>query len=107
MSEEQQTEAEAEQQPDPVAQLAADRALFDTASKAASDTIIALLPEPLRALVPENVTPAHRLDWATKALKSGVAKTDARPQTGTRDADTSRLPPTARIASGYGKTNGA
>jgi hypothetical protein len=101
MNEEDQTEDKT--LPDPAAELAADRVLFDAASKEAGDAIVALLPEPLRALVPDKLSAVQRIEWAAKALKSGVAKTDARPQTGPRDADTSRLPPSARMASGYGK----
>ncbi len=97
-----QQQADAETKPDAAA-IEAARKVFEAETDKAATALIAVLPEALRALVPEKLTPAQRIEWAAKALKSGVAKTDARPQTGNRDADTSRLPPTARIAAGYGK----
>lgn len=95
--------------PDAAAQLAAVNAKLEGMVTA----MTAELPEPLRALVPASLSPAEKLEWLTNAKKAGiftpngapVPTTDAgKPKVTPTTPDLSKLPPSAKLAAGYGTT---
>lgn len=90
------------EKPDPAAALAAERAAFEKTTEEAATALIGALPDAIKALVPEKLTAAQRIEWAAKALKTGIGKTNQN-QTVSRSAETERLPATAKIAAGYGR----